>query len=77
MGWRCGSSSRVPALQRQSPEFKLQFHTHTHTHTHAHTTDTLMVYYTIFEKQEYNVYILNKPMFRENYITYMWMQCGY
>jgi hypothetical protein len=26
MDWRCGSSSRVPALQVQSPEFKLQYH---------------------------------------------------
>jgi hypothetical protein len=26
MDWRCGSSSRVPALQVWSPEFKLQFH---------------------------------------------------
>jgi hypothetical protein len=25
MYWRCGSSSRAPALQTQSPEFKLQF----------------------------------------------------
>jgi hypothetical protein len=25
MDWRCGSSSRVPALQVQSPEFKPQF----------------------------------------------------
>jgi hypothetical protein len=24
MGWRCGSSNRVPALQAQSSEFKLQ-----------------------------------------------------
>jgi hypothetical protein len=24
--WRCGSSSRVPALQSQSPEFKPQSH---------------------------------------------------
>jgi hypothetical protein len=24
MDWRCGSSVRVPALQEQSPEFKLQ-----------------------------------------------------
>jgi hypothetical protein len=26
MDWRCVSSSRVHALQAQSPEFKLQFH---------------------------------------------------
>jgi hypothetical protein len=26
MDWRCGSSSRVPALQALSPEFKLQSH---------------------------------------------------
>jgi hypothetical protein len=26
MDWRCGSSGGVPALQAQSPEFKLQSH---------------------------------------------------
>jgi hypothetical protein len=26
MGWRCGSSSRAPALQAQNPEFKSQSH---------------------------------------------------
>jgi hypothetical protein len=26
MYWRCGSSSREPALQAQSPEFELQSH---------------------------------------------------
>jgi hypothetical protein len=26
MDWRCGSSSRMPALQTQSPEFKSQSH---------------------------------------------------
>jgi hypothetical protein len=26
MAWRCGSRSRVPALQAQSPEFKLHYH---------------------------------------------------
>jgi hypothetical protein len=26
MEWRCGSSSRAPALQTQSPEFKSQSH---------------------------------------------------
>jgi hypothetical protein len=26
MDWRCGSSSRTPALQAQSPEFKSQSH---------------------------------------------------
>jgi hypothetical protein len=29
MYWRCGSSSRIPALQVQNPEFKPQSHTHT------------------------------------------------
>jgi hypothetical protein len=26
MGWRCGSCGKVPALQEQSPEFKLHSH---------------------------------------------------
>jgi hypothetical protein len=26
MNWKCGSSSRVPALQVQNPEFKPQSH---------------------------------------------------
>jgi hypothetical protein len=26
MDWQCGSNSKVPALQMQSPEFKPQFH---------------------------------------------------
>jgi hypothetical protein len=26
MGWRCGSSVTVPALQAQSPEFKTKSH---------------------------------------------------
>jgi hypothetical protein len=26
MDWKCGSSSRVPTLQMQSPEFKPQSH---------------------------------------------------
>jgi hypothetical protein len=37
MDWRCGSSSRAPVLQEQSPEFKPQSH-----HTHSHKREFIL-----------------------------------
>jgi hypothetical protein len=63
MDWKCGSSDRVPSLQVQSPEFKLQSHTHTKRRWKLNLRDLIIIIIIIiavlgFELRAYTFFVM-------------------